>query len=471
MEISVDVAIIGAGTAGISAFKEASKITKKIILIDHGPLGTTCARIGCMPSKAFIQAANFFHDRLYFSERGISPNQFKINIPKMMRYVRKIRDDFTSGIVEYLKSLGDRVIIGTAEICEPNVIMLDHHKIIANKIILATGTSSMIPFEWQFYSNNILTSENFFEQLSFEKRIGVIGAGAIGLELGQALSRIGIHINLFHANETIGKLTDPEVNDVAIEIMREEFPLHLNQKVELEKNKKVYTIKGKKNHFEAKQILAALGRKPNLSNIDFKKLGIKTDKAGMPPFDNTMMKINNSNLFIAGDITKERQLLHEAADEGRIAGYNAVHDTMQCFHRRTPLAIIFTEPNIAIIGKSYSSLNNTSFLTGKVNFKNQGRSRIMSKNKGILHIYAESNTGKLLGAEMIAPAGEHLAHLLAWAIQYEMTVFDILKMPYYHPTIEEGMRTAIRELALQIKPHQTEQELPMCDSEAISTLA
>ncbi len=200
-------------------------------------------------------------------------------------------------------------------------------------------------------------------------------------------------------------------------------------------------------------------------------MGIKTDDAGMPLFDNSTMKINNSNIYLAGDITKERQLLHEAADEGRIAGYNAVHDTTQCFNRRTPLAIIFTDPNIAIIGKSFGSLNNTPFITGKVNFEAQGRSRIMSKNKGILHIYAEPKTGKILGAEMIAPAGEHLAHLLAWAIQYKMTVFDVLKMPYYHPTIEEGMRTAIRELALQIKPHQAEQELPMCDSGAITTLA
>lgn len=470
MEISVDVAIIGAGTAGISAFKEASKITKKIILIEQGPLGTTCARIGCMPSKAFIQAANYFHDRLHFSERGISPSQLKINITKMMQYVRKMRNDFTAGIITYLDSLGDRVIMGTAEICEPNVIVINSHKFIAKNIIIATGSSSFMPPEWKSYSN-ILTSENFFEQINFESKIGVIGGGVIGLELGQALSRIGIDINLFHSHETIGKLTDPEVNDIAIEIMRQEFPLHLNQRAELEKNNDIYTIKGEKKHFKAKQILAALGRKPNLSNIDFKKFGINIDEAGMPLFDSTTMKIKNSTLFIAGDITKERQLLHEAADEGRIAGYNAVHDTAQCFHRRTPLAIIFTEPNIAIIGRSYSSLKHTPFITGKVNFENQGRSRIMSKNKGILHIYAEPNTGKLLGAEMIAPAGEHLAHLLAWAIQYDMTVFDVLKMPYYHPTIEEGMRTAIRDLALQIKPHQTEQELPMCDSGAITTLA
>lgn len=471
MDISVDVAIIGAGTAGISAFKEASKVTKKIILIDQGPLGTTCARTGCMPSKTFIQAANYFHDRLNFSERGISFSQIKIDIPNMMNYVRKMRDDFTSGIISYLESLNDKFIIGKAEISEPNIIKVGSKKIIAKKIIIASGTSSFIPSEWELYSNYILTSDNFFEQYNFENKMSIIGGGVIGLELGQALSRIGIEINLFHSQETIGKLTDPEVNDAAIKILQQEFPLYLNQKTQLEKNNDVLLIKGKNYSIKSKQILAATGRKPNISSIDFKKLGIKTNEADMPLFDNTTMQVNDSTIFIAGDITKERQLLHEAADEGRIAGYNAVHDPIQCFQRRIPLIIIFTEPNIAIIGKSFSSLQDTAFITGKIHFSNQGRSRIMSKNEGILHIYVEQKTGKILGAEMIAPAGEHLAHLLAWAIQYNMTVFDVLKMPYYHPTIEEGMRTAMRDLATQIKSHQDVIEMTMCESEAITTLS
>ena len=99
-EVSVDVAIIGAGTAGISAFKEANKVSNNILLIDHGPLGTTCARIGCMPSKSFIQAANYFHERNYFAERGISgADSIQINIPDMMKYVRKMRDYFTSDTI------------------------------------------------------------------------------------------------------------------------------------------------------------------------------------------------------------------------------------------------------------------------------------------------------------------------------------------------------------------------------------
>jgi dihydrolipoyl dehydrogenase len=469
-ETSVDLVIIGAGTAGISAFKEANKITKRILIIDQGPLGTTCARIGCMPSKAFIQAANYFYERHIFAERGIfGADNVKINIPQLMRYVRKMRDDFTSGIIKYIESLDDRFINGKAEIVEPHVIKVDNKRIITKSIIIATGSHSVIPGNWLPFSKQILTSENFFEQNNFEDQMAIIGAGLIGLELGQALKRIGIDITVFHSHDTIGKLTDPEVNKYAVKILQQEYPLYLGQKAQIEKNGDSLTVKGNDIIIKAKKILASLGRKPNLGNIDFTKLGIEVNEIGVPLFDPATMQIKDTSIFIAGDVTKERQLLHEAADEGHIAAYNAVHSA-QCFHRRVPITIIFSDPNIAIVGQSYKSLiKNKDFIVGSVCFDHQGRSRIMSKNKGLLRIYAESKKGRLLGAEMIAPAGEYLAHLLAWAIQQNMTVFEILQMPFYHPTVEEGLKTALRELTKQVKNnHKKPSEIVMCDSEAIT---
>jgi dihydrolipoamide dehydrogenase len=117
-------------------------------------------------------------------------------------------------------------------------------------------------------------------------------------------------------------------------------------------------------------------------------------------------------------------------------------------HRTSPITVVFTDPQIALVGKSYSELKETSdmcFVTGRVSFENQGRSRVMLKNKGVLHIYAEYGSGLFLGAEMFGPRAEHIAHLLAWVHQNNMCVPEILEMPYYHPTIEEGLRTALRD--------------------------
>lgn len=470
-DLSIDLAIIGAGTAGISAFKEASKITDRIRLIDHGPLGTTCARIGCMPSKAFIQAANFFHDRHHFSERGVlGANHLMININEMMQYVRKMRDEFTSGTIKYLESLGEHFIKGHAEFIEPNVIQVDKEKIHAKKIIIATGSYSFIPPEWKSFSNLILTSENFFEQRNFEIKIIVIGAGIIGLELGQALSRLGIEIDMFQSGAFIGKLTDPIVNDFATEIMRKEFKLHLNQRADAEKKDDLVIVKSAQKTVQALQVVAAIGRKPNLANLNLEKLGIKMEDIDKL-YDSTTLRLGSYPIFLAGDVNHEKPLLHEAADDGRIAGYNAVVNEPFCFRRRVPLTILFTQPNIAIVGRKFKDLQDSDFVVGEAKFEKQGRALIMSNNKGVLRIYADKRDGKLLGAEMIAPEGEHLAHMLAWVIQMEMTVFEVLQMPVYHPVLEEGMRTALRSLARQVKKTPQKFELALCDSEAVSHLS
>ncbi len=470
-EQSVDLVIIGAGTAGISAFKEASKVTKKIILIDHGPLGTTCARVGCMPSKTLLQVADYFHDRTHFSDLGIEgANQLQINIPHVMEHVRNLRDYFTSGTIKYLESLGENFIQGNAEFIDQQTIQVNNKKITSKAIIIATGSSSIIPAEWSSFKDEVLITENFFEQTNFSQKIAVIGGGAVGIELGQALSRLGIEIELFHSHEFISALTDPIVNACAVKIFTQEFPLHLNTIATVEKNKTDFTVKSADHAFSAEQIVAALGRHVNTESLNLKKLNLKFDKSGIPLYDRTTMQIEKLPLYIAGDVGKFRPLLHEAADEGRIAGYNAVRDKSSCFTRRTPLSIIFSQPNIASVGQSFEDLQNSKIVIGEVSFEDQGRARILSQNQGILRIYADKQTGKLLGAEMIAPQGEHIAHLLAHGIQQNMTTFDMLRMPFYHPTIEEGMRTALRHAASQVKTRHDSLDLAMCDSEAISNL-
>jgi dihydrolipoamide dehydrogenase len=160
--------------------------------------------------------------------------------------------------------------------------------------------------------------------------------------------------------------------------------------------------------------------------------------------------------------------LHEAADQGRIAGFNAVNDP-QCFKERVLLSITFCEPNIAIVGKRYEELvqKGVDFVTGKVSFEGQGRSIIKLEEIGALHIYAERSSGKLLGAEIFAPDGEHLAHLVAWAISCNLTAHETLALPFYHPVVEEGLRTAIRDAARQVEAPPNQLEVFRCEDSPI----
>jgi len=469
MSIKVDVAIIGAGTAGISAFKEARKYTKNILIIDRGPLGTTCARVGCMPSKVLIQAANSFYERHFFESQGISgANGLKISIEDTLVHVRKMRDHFTSGTVKYIKSLGKQFICSEAQLLSPNRIKINNGTIHAKSIIIATGSHDWYPEEWQTLESKLLTSETIFEQLNVSSNIGFIGAGSIGLELGQAFARMGVTISIFNSGAFVGGLSDPEVNKAAIQIFKDEFSLHLDKKAQLiHHNKELFIKAGGK--FAVDQVFSAMGRKPNIDKLGLKNIGIPLDQYGIPEHDKTTMKIGDSPLFIAGDVNKYMPLLHEAADEGRIAGYNALNMT-QCFQRRTSIGIVFTDPNIAVVGQAFKELDINDIVIGEVDFSNQGRAKITQHNKGLLRIYGTKKNGVLLGAEMVAPQGEHLAHLLAWAIYKKLSAFDVLQMPFYHPVIEEGMRTALRNLASKVEVKASAFDLAMCDSEALPFL-
>ena len=158
-------------------------------------------------------------------------------------------------------------------------------------------------------------------------------------------------------------------------------------------------------------------------------------------------------MFIAGDVNNDRPLLHEASDEGRIAGANAGrYPDVQSGSRRSPLSIVFSDPQIAMVGSRYSELEDSAIAVGEVSFADQGRSRVMLKNQGLLRLYADPNDGRFLGAEMFGPRAEHLGHLLAWAHQANMTVEQMLEMPFYHPVIEEGLRTALRDTRKQLRP-------------------
>ena len=152
-------------------------------------------------------------------------------------------------------------------------------------------------------------------------------------------------------------------------------------------------------------------------------------------------------IFVAGDVGNVVPLLHEAADEGRISGHNAARaalgKSVDQMARRAPLQVVFTDPQIGIVGGGFTALPPGAFVTGEASFEDQGRARILLRNKGLVRVYAETATGRFLGAEMFAPDGEHLAHLLAWALQTGQTVDEMLAMPYYHPVVEEALRTAL----------------------------
>lgn len=453
METTVDIAIIGTGSAGLYALSAVRSATNNFVLINGGHQGTTCARVGCMPSKVLIQIAEDYHRRHLFLTQGIQgAEQLRIDIPAALQHVRKLRDSFvnrvTSGAITHLQ---DKMIEGYAEFVEPTVLKVNNQHIRAKKIIIATGSTPFVPKAWANFKDYLLTTDNLFEQTDLPPKMAVLGLGVIGLEMGQALHRLGIELIGMDLLPSIAGIKDPKINQVAIELFQQEFPLWLGEPAELEQQGNQLLVRCGQQSILVDKVLASLGRIPNIAGLGIEKLGVTLDARGIPEFNPNTMQLDNLPIFIAGDVNGERPVLHEAGDEGRIAGFNAGQEVVSAFKRKTRLGITFTDPNIISVGKTWADLESrTDVIVGKMDFQMQGRALIMSKNKGMMHIYAEKKTGQLLGAEMIVPHGEHLGHLLAWSIQQNLTVFDLLKMPFYHPVIEEGLQSALYDLRSQV---------------------
>ena len=194
-----------------------------------------------------------------------------------------------------------------------------------------------------------------------------------------------------------------------------------------------------------------MGRSPNVAGMKLENLGIELDQYGVPVHNPNTMQCGDQPVFLAGDVSGNRPIMHEAGDEGRIAGLNAAREGIQAYRRKTPIAIIFSDPNICTVGASWSELDHESTVIGQIKMAPVGRALIMTKNRGLLRVYGDKKTGKLLGASLFCIKGENLAHLLAWCIQQDLTVFDLLKMPFYHPVIEEALQAALRDLASKVE--------------------
>jgi dihydrolipoamide dehydrogenase len=458
MEQTVDVAIIGAGSAGLYALGQVRRKTDSYVLIDGGELGTTCARVGCMPSKALIQVAEDFHRRKLFDREGIEGGEaLSVSAVDVMQHVQGLRDIFVDKVLSSsTDDMGDEFIEGYARFLEPGLLAVGERRIRARRVVIATGTSPIVPPAWKVFGDRILTTDEIFEIETLPQSMAVIGLGVIGLELGQALQRLGVAVTGVDQLNVIGNIDDPEVSQLAQQLIGKEMPLWLGHPASIEEagDGRLRVGAGGQS-VTVDRVLVAIGRAPNLSGLDPEKAGITLNAAGVPDYNPHTMQIGDQPLFIAGDVNLDRQLLHEAADEGRIAGINAVSDSPIAFRRKTPLLITFCDPNIVLVGARYAQLDLDRTLIGTVSFGMLGRALIMGRNKGLLRLYADKASGRLLGASILAPHGEHLGHLLNWCIEQRLTVLQMLRMPFYHPVLEEAIQPVLRDLIGQSEWHQS----------------
>ncbi len=471
-----DVIIIGAGSAGLAALRAVRRHTQRFALIDQGPWGTTCARVGCMPSKLLLEAAHAFHRRHQFDAFGLrGAEQLHADLPAVLQRVRDERDRFVQGVLQTTADLGPRAISGRARILDPHHVEIDGQRTLsARSLIIATGSSPHVPAEWQVLGPRLLTTDSLFEQSDLPRRIAVLGLGPLGVEMAQALAHLGLEVTAFSSSQHLAGISDPQVRAALQQSLSSTMRLQLGHEPALHAvDTEGITLTAGDVSVQVDAVLAATGRRPRIEGLGLENLGLPLSDQGLPDVDPYTLQLGQLSVFWAGDVNPDRALLHEAADEGEIAGHNAVAEQPHAFARRTPLAITFTEPAVASVGLAYDDHWTAEVAIGGVDYAHQGRARAGLRNQGMLRLYAKAEGGELLGAQLCAPAGEHLAHLIAWAIARRASVAELLDMPFYHPTIEEGLRTALRDVQAHIHPlrHAPSQPAsPYCEQSSLDSL-
>jgi len=458
-----DVAVIGAGTAGMAAWHAATQAGAHAVLIEAGAFGTTCARVGCMPSKLLLAVAHGVHDAQQLKPRGVDGTAtLQVDGRLAMQFVRRERDHFVATVLKEVASFPPECVVRGRAGFEASgsgshrLIIDGAWRLEARSVVIATGAVSNVPSEFKVFGKRLLTSDDIFELETLPQRLAVFGAGPLALELAQGLSRLGVEVCVFGRDGKIAGITDKSVHDALAKSLAREFYFDPDASVHemlLEHGVPTITFRAtdgmtRREQFDA--VLVATGRRPALKPLMLEHTGIALDERGTPPFDHTSMQCGTSSIFMAGDCDGTRPWLQDATDEGQLAGANAARfPDVKHVERKVPFSVVFCQPQVALVGTSIETAER-NVVDGFVSFEDQGRSRIDGQARGALRVYAEASTGRLLGAQLCGPQAEHLGHLLAWAVQLRLCVDEVLTLPFYHPVVEEGLRTALRDASSKL---------------------
>lgn len=453
-----DLIIIGAGTAGIAAYKEAIKHTQNLLIINAGAWDTTCARVGCMPSKVLISSANHAYQARQ-SKLGLSINA-DIDTSQVMTHVRQLRDRFTQATLKDVNSWNEtHKISGQAKFIDAQTIEVNGQHYQAQSFIIAVGSTPTYDQSWKKeLQQRLITSDQIFELEKLPNSIAVVGSGVIAIELAQAIHRLGVKTDIFARSRKVGALSSPSLQTLAQQTLSEELNLHfevLPESVQLKENQVVihYNEHGKAQELKVDYLLVATGRRSLLDSLQLENIDAEFKDLKKLPVNSQTKQLKDLPIFIVGDAHTSTPLQHEAAHEGRGAVHNSLnYPNIKNLKTLTPLGIVFSSPEMASVGKNFQQLQkqNIEFVTGFIDYSRQGRAIVLGENQGAVEIYVDKSSRKILGAELFAHATEHHAHLLAWMIAEDVTVDDALNKPFYHPTLEEGLRTALKHARRQL---------------------
>lgn len=453
-ENKFDLIIIGSGPGGyVAAIRGAQLGLKTAIIEKDNYLGGTCLNVGCIPSKALLHSTEMYHFAGHGAEaHGIDLTNLSINIEKLMAKKSKTVDQLRGGVRQLMKVNKIKVFNGLGMLAGDSKVRVkeknDETMLTGKHIILATGSAPIeLPF-LKFDGETVVSSD---QAIAFDKvpeKLAVVGAGAIGLELGSVWARLGSKVDVIEFLPAIAPTFDKDVSKMAERLFKKQgLNFHLKTKVTgLKKVKGTHILTaekdGKEIEFEADKILVAVGRKPYTERLGLETAGIETDDKGRIPVDKHY-KTSAHGIYAIGDVISGPMLAHKAEEEGvacveRIAG-QAGHVNYDVIPN-----VIYTEPEIASVGMTEAAAKEAGieYKSGKFNFGGNGRAIATDATDGFVKVVACAKTDRILGVQVIAKSGSELIASAVAHMEYGGSAEDLGRTVHAHPTLSEALKEA-----------------------------
>ena len=453
-----DLVVIGAGPGGyVAAIVAAQKGMRVACIEKRKTLGGTCLNVGCIPSKALLHASEQYENSIKSNgndEWGIRYKEVSLDLPKLLKKKLGIVDELTKGIDFLFKKNKVTKYIGAAKILSSNEIEIINNEktevINADKIIIATGSESTNLPNINVDEKKIVTSTGALELDKVPQKMIVIGAGIIGLEMGTVWRRLGAEVEVVEYLPRILPGIDDEIANNFMKILQKQgvkFKLaHSVENAKIINDKVLLSVKdinnNTHNELDADVALVSVGRKPNTNGLGLEKLNLKIDKHGFIE-TNRNFQTSISNIYAIGDVTKGPMLAHKAEEDG-VAAVEIMNGEAGHVDYNLVPGIIYTSPEVAVIGKTEEELKAEGIAYNKGTFPLMANSRAKAirHTDGMVKILSDKSTDKILGAHMIGHEAGTVIHELSIAMGFGASSEDVARICHGHPTVNEAVKEA-----------------------------
>ncbi|MDP3225378.1 MAG: dihydrolipoyl dehydrogenase [Rubrivivax sp.] len=456
-----DVVVIGGGPGGYIAAIRAAQLGFNVACIDEwkndkgGPApGGTCTNVGCIPSKALLQSSEYFeHAGHSFAEHGIGLKDLNIDVKKMLARKDSVVKQNNDGILYLFKKnkvsfFHGRGAFGKA-VSEGYEVTVGEQTLVGKNVIVATGSSARALPATPFDEETILSNDGALRIGAVPKKLGLIGAGVIGLEMGSVWRRLGADVTVLEGLPTfLGAVDEQIAKEAHKAFVKQGLKIELGVKVgDIKSTKKAVSIayttaKGEAQTLDVDKLIVSIGRVPNTTGLNAEAVGLKLDERGAVEVDDNC-RTNLPGVWAVGDVVRGPMLAHKAEEEGvavaeRIAGQHG-HVNFN-----TIPWVIYTHPEIAWVGQTEQQLKaaGRAYKAGTFPFMANGRARALGDTTGMVKVLADATTDEILGVHIVGPMASELIAEAVVAMEFRASAEDIARICHAHPSLSEATKEA-----------------------------